>query len=406
MKNLGKKLEYKSDGKINFWALLLLATMLLYYLLPSSQLVIKFYIALIIILAFIGCYTLFTGDQFAIKILFGASAIAILYYLLAHDDLVESIGRFSNYLSVCFPTILLSWALPRCNRKQKWILLIFVTVIYLFVLGNTYEQLEVDEEATRLNETDMEMKSSNAGTYDFAYATGALIPFFGIWFVKTKNKWMKVLSACLVAGTFVLLATFQYTLALLGSIVALLAIPVLKEKRKVYMIFYVLAFVLLIFFMEPLLRNLSEMLSSEQMSTRISELADSMSGSSEEGHFLSGRLGLYGQAIDAFLQHPFAGNQSLEFDAHSTILAIFSRIGIWGGIIYIWMLRKMKKRTEYVLKIGNDTWLFTPVFIYLLFMALTNPVHAAFMTNVMIWLVIPIGVSLLEGERKNAVVEN
>ena len=148
------------------------------------------------------------------------------------------------------------------------------------------------------------------------------------------------------------------------------------------------------------------MIPSEQISVRLLEIAEYIKFGNMDSQNLGGRFELYKQALQAFCEHPFIGNRVLEFDSHSTILAILARLGIFGGIIYISILAKMKKFTQKAMQLDDNTWKFTPIFIYLIFMALTNPVHASFTTSIMVWFVVPLGISLLTKEKEDVTLEN
>ena len=374
---------------------------------PSVQLSVKFYVILVMEILFVGISIFFTGEQYGVKILIGSAAIAVLFYLLGDArGLVDIIAKLSDYLSSCFPALLLAWFYPRSTRKQRWIIVTVAFVLYFFVLNTTYQELQIDERATRSLQDDLERREENVGTYDFTYASGVLIPFLGICFVSSKEKWKKALFLIGIVIMFSLMLSFQYTIALLGAVIGLITIPILRIKKKVYGIFYVLGAILFLWILPSILSWLSEIVTSEDIAVRLIEMIDFLKEGDLSTANLGGRLEIYGKAIMAFLTHPFTGNRVLTFDSHSTILAVFARLGIWGGIIYISMLVKMKKQTDSVLKVKKEVWKFLPIFVYLIFMALTNPIHSAPTTGVMVWFVTPLAVSLLEQEEEDVIVEN
>ena len=407
MNDTSKRTLYTREKQLNIFSLLFLGLLLIYFLMPAVQLAVKFYIILGIALVFTCAGFALTKEQYGLKILLANIALIILFYLIGGTEtLVEAIGKFHNYFSVCFPAILLSWFLPRSNKKQRWIIMVLAIVIYVIVLGNTYMAILEDATSIRQNAIDLELKAENVGTYDFVYATGAIIPFLAICFGEVKEKWQKVLFAGLLIVVLSLMIIFQYTIALLGALVSLLFIPLLKEKRTKNRNVYIVCILIVILAIQPILTFLTQIIPEGPMNIRITEIVEFLSGEGEIGYNLEGRFGLYWRAVQAFFQHPLTGNRELGFDTHSTILNVFAYVGVWGGLLYIWVLRRMKRRTEYLLQIKDTKWKFTPIFIYLIFVAMTNPIQAAFITNAMVWFVLPLGLSLFEREAEDEEVGN
>lgn len=401
-----KQIIYKAN-RIGIIELIFLIVILIIFLLPAAQQMVKFYLFLAMGIFFVGAYTVITGEQYGVKMFIGASGIAILFYILGDaKNIIEIISKLYYYFITCFPALLLFWFLPRSNEKQRKIIMIFATGVYLFVLGNTYKELLINENATRLLAETLKSNADNVGTYDFVYASGALIPFLGICFSEIQKKWKKVivLMALVLELYFLLIA--QYTIALMAAIISLVMVSVMKEKRALFKFFYVCMLIFAFCLLSPVLVYIASKVPSEQMAIRLLEVADFMGSGNADGYNLSGRMNLYGQALQAFLTHPLTGNRVLDFDSHSTILAVMARLGIWGMSIYVWMLYKMKKKTELVLGIKKDKWRFTPIFAYLMIMALTNPIHSALITNAMVWFVIPLGISMIRGEKANDSMEN
>lgn len=407
MNDTSKRTLYTREKQLNIFSLLFLGLLLIYFLMPAVQLAVKFYIILGIALVFTCAGFALTREQYGLKILLANIALIILFYFIGGTEtIVEAIGKFHNYFTVCFPAILLSWFLPRSNQKQRWIIMGLVVVIYFVVLGNTFVALLENATAIRQNAIDMELKAENVGTYDFVYATGATIPFLAVCLGEVKEKWQKAVFAGLLVITLVLMFSFQYTIALLGAIVSVLCIPLLKEKNTKNKNVYLICILIAILAIQPILSFVIRIIPEGPMSIRLTEIAQFLSGEREVGYNLEGRFGLYWQAIKAFFQHPIIGNKELGFDTHSTILNVFAHLGIWGGILYIWILRRMKRRTEYLLQIQDKKWKFMPIFIYLIFVALTNPIQAAFITNAMVWFVLPLGLSLFERKEEDEEVGN
>ena len=188
MINQNNQILYKTN-KISTIELLLLAIVLSIFILPAAQQMVKFYIILAIGVFFVGFYTITSGEQYGVKILLGATALAVLFFLLGDaSDIIEIISKLYYYFSTCFPAILFFWFLPRSIEKQRKIIMLLAIILYLFVLSNTYQELLINENATRSFEEALEQGADNVGTYDFTYASGALVPFLGIYFTEQQKK--------------------------------------------------------------------------------------------------------------------------------------------------------------------------------------------------------------------------
>lgn len=398
--------QTKRRGSVIVMPIIIL--LFLFYIVPSLQLEIKFYCVLGIGILFTGIYSLFTGEQFGIKILLGTIVLSFLFYLLGDAiNLNDIIGKLYNYFMIFLPAIIFSWVAKKCNWKQKKFLFVLAIVVYVFVLLNTYQELLVNENATRSLEQIVEMTEMNVGTYDFVYASGALTVFIVISIIEVNAKWKKIGLLCLCLGMVYFMFMAQYTIAVLGIVIACLSIPLFKEKRVVVRIFYFVLMALVVWFLPVAFEYIAQHITSKQMALRLMELVAFLEGTESMGYNLGGRLGLYGKAIQAFLEHPILGNRVLNFDSHSTILAVFARLGLSGGVILIWILRKMKKKTANELKIYDDKKRHSPVFVYYMVMAFTNPIHAAFSTALMVWFIIPLGLELiLKEKKKNVTLEN
>lgn len=391
-------MKNQSQKGIKLLDIVFLMAVLVFLLLPSVQLIVKFYTILAVAIAFVGAYTLFTGEQYPLKILMGAFGLTLLFFALGDvSNLTDMISKFYYYFIMCFPALLLYWFLPKSTKNQRIFLLLFIFLLYILVLRNTYQELLINENVTRSFDNALEVNADNVGTYDFVYATAALLPFLGVLISEVNSLWKKILFAVLALFLLNFLLLAQYTIALLAAAISLMCVPILKAKKRETKLLCLILMACVLVCCPIFLKFLAERVPSEQMSIRLSEVVNFLSESDSSGYNLNGRLTLYRRALQAFAAHPLTGNRVLTFDSHSTILAVMARTGIWGILIYAYMLRKMKRKTCILINKSRDGWsYFTPVFVYLIIVGLTNPIHSAIITNTVVWFVTPLGFTLLE----------
>ena len=258
--------------------------------------------------------------------------------------------------------------------------------MFSIVIVNTFTELMTNDTASR-DWTEFSTQSeNNIGTYSFVYIVPMLITALVSLFY-TQKGFKKLLVVAVIVFLFVFLLSAQYTLAILISVIGMALQLSANMKTSAGKMLLWLLFIGLLFLMPTAFEMLAESIESEQISIRFKELAAFFGGGDASGYNLNGRLELYLKAVVAFVNSPIIGNRTLKFDGHATLLTVPADIGAFG-LVGLWLL--MLKSYKYVSALmGERKRHFTPVFVCLLIMGFTNPIHAAATALFGTWLMAP-----------------
>ena len=126
------------------------------------------------------------------------------------------------------------------------------------------------------------------------------------------------------------------------------------------------------------------------MSIRLYEIYYFLVGGDATGYNMDGRITLYTESIKAFLKSPFWGNRHLDFDGHATFLTVLSDLGLLGGIPFYYLYFSSRKRVRII--INDKGNYYGPVFLMLLLMGFTNPIHTALPLMYVVWFLVPLSI--------------
>lgn len=370
------------------------------YLLPAVSSAIPF----ILILTVCTGYTCFLcllsqkEPKFYLTILIIATLFSFLYCILTNTSSIQQdvsnyvlkriLSKFNQAFMSFFPIIMFLEIQKKASYAQKKWLLIVITVALSYVLINTMVELSVNESATRNWAEFDEQSEKNVGTYSYVYAVPILFASLPYLFVQMRNSFLKFLIVGIGIFLFSFLLLAQYTLALLIAIIGLVLQISFNIKSNKTKIILWLCCILVFLALPTILDYLATHVPSEQMAIRLQEIASFFGKGDASGYNLNGRLKLYGETLKAFLRSPIIGNRSLGFDGHSTFLSVLADVGIFGGIPFLYLYFASRKKINK--NLGNSNKIFTPVFISLMLMGLTNPIHSAFQLSFVVWFVVPL----------------
>ena len=110
---------------------------------------------------------------------------------------------------------------------------------------------------------------------------------------------------------------------------------------------------------------------------------------------------MYWQTIVAFVKSPIWGNRSLSIDGHATFLTVFADIGILGGGLFVYLYHITKKKM-FLGEKREIRKVYATVFICLILMGLTNPIHSALPLAFTMWFFVPMLIERkIEKEKMN-----
>ena len=187
----------------------------------------------------------------------------------------------------------------------------------------------------------------NIGGFSFIYTITLLIP---IVIYLTKNRNLNIILAIAMVVVFIFaIRQSEYTTALLLSVIGLLSffLPAKMERKKMrrFMVLIVISGIVLFELVPPVLRFAASSVESEQVSSRLNDLAVVASG--EEAGVsadsdMSSRQTNFQQSWDSFVNSSFLGGGSqAKVGGHSYFLDTLGLYGILGLILLIVMYLKL-----------------------------------------------------------------
>ena len=191
--------------------------------------------------------------------------------------------------------------------------------------------------------------SLNIGGFDLVYTIVLLIPIFCYLFkYSSEYKYsytLKLIMAVLIVFSMYCILQMEYTTAFLLSILALTSLFTTKETnvRKYLALLFVAGIILYITKGIPaqVLVYLSEMVESEEIAIRFSDLANSILGqATSDISDVDARQAVYTKSLNAIMVNPIGTwFNSSESGGHSFILDYISKFGFVGLGFIVYLFR-------------------------------------------------------------------
>lgn len=377
-----------------------------YYILPAASDMVHFIVPIMIAFLYFG-YLFFRDTHITPRIVLYVVIICLiaLIYILLTDTITisepiklkEFLSKFNQYFYMCLPILFLFRVVRRAGSLQKKSILVFCLGIVTYVIVLTLQELAINPNAIRQWEIFDELKDDNIGNYYFVYSIPILVVAISVC-LSQFNKWQKIIAFGVMAFLFLFLVKAQYTLAILITIIGLLIQFFLSIKNHFLKAMFLLAATVGVFFIPNILFLAYTYIPSEQVATRLKELYDFFVEGNASGYNLNGRLTLYRKTIVAFLKSPIIGNRRLPFDGHATCLTVLADTGIIGGTLFYSLLVLAFKDIKKVLSEEGKRLL--PIFICLLLMGFTNPIHNSMPLAFMHWFIAPLLIHVVYESKK------
>jgi hypothetical protein len=402
--------EQPKQNKLPLYELFFIIGIYVMYLLPSVSLSAT--VVLGILVLYSG-YVVLTQKEFIpilFKLMMLVAVIALFYTLLTDTFTISSnasnlklkqfFSKFYQYFSLYFPLILLMRVNSKASLKQKKLLMIAALVLMAYVIVTTWIFLVENPNATREWGGFDETKGENVANYYFIYAVPMIIAIFASCMVKL-SAFQKVFSFAIIAVSLVFLVNAQYTLSLLISFVGILYQIFKSLGSSLSKLIFVVALIAMLFFVPQILELLINNIKSDQVTTRLSEIYDFLTGKGAGGYNLNGRLTLYGETIKTFFQSPIVGNRDIQIDGHATFLTILSDTGLLGGIPFYYLFYTVCKWVKE--ETGKNNEQIKVIILMFTLMGLTNPVHSSMPLGFATWFLAPLMIITIfnKGEQKH-----
>ena len=393
------------ESRMSIVELGLIAFFACYYLLPSFSLDVNFVAFLFVS----SLYVLLISNEDirlakSVLIIVAASAVISLLYIVLTETVSISanasnlflkrfLSKYNQNFSFFFPLFISERVVRNASYKQKKFLTLLFCALFAYVIVNTTIELMENEGAARVWANFGEQNENDVGTYAYIYAVPVVITAFVSLIFKTKITLYKTLLIIATVALFIFLVMAQYTLALLIAVigVVLQISKNLEKQTSKLMLWMVIIFLSL--FLSRIIDFFASIIPLQQVSIRLYEVADFFESGDATGYNLNGRLTLYWKTIVAFVKSPIIGNEYLGFDGHATLLTIPANIGIFGGLLFYWMLKEGRTRMRGIL--GKNDKQFVSVFACLIIMGFTNPIHGALPLAFASWVIAPMIVYMI-----------
>ncbi len=397
-------------NKIAWLELAFIMLFSVYYILPSVNSSIHILVPIFAGLMYI-VYITCRDTKAGTKIIFYVFVIAIIafaYILLTDTTTISKLSepvkpkqflaKFNQYFCMYLPAVFFYRILTKANSKQKKLMLAFSFALITFVIIQTLQELAINPNAIRQWSLFEELDDENVGNYYFVYSIPVLLVAISVC-LPAFNKYQNVVAITAMVFLFYFLLKAQYTLALLITVIGLIVQLFVSLKSGFSKAMLLLAATVGAFFIPNFLEFAYMSVKSEQVSTRLKELYDFFSSGSTSGYNLNGRLTLYGKTAVAFFKSPIIGNRRLDFDGHATCLTILADTGIIGGIPFYYLLITAWKKIKALL--NQEGKRYFPIYVCLLLMGFTNPIHTSLPLAITVWFIAPLLVNTVyENEKK------
>ncbi len=237
------------------------------------------------------------------------------------------------------------------DYKFAKLLLILIVSCFVFTSITTIIGNQLFPGASRIlahayheNQSDLVQlyNSHNIGGFEFIYAVTISIPLL-IYAIKQKELsfLLRIVSVCILLVFLNLIIISEYTTAILAAFVSLFLF-ILPHNPKIKHFVYLLisAAVGVVVFKEiliPALASLGDMIGSETVGKRVSDIADMLNGqqaSSSDGD-VDNRIDAYNRSLSGFFSSPLFGI-GVDNGGHSYVLKYLCEFGLLGlgGLVF------------------------------------------------------------------------
>ncbi|MBO4950850.1 MAG: hypothetical protein J6E38_07540 [Clostridia bacterium] len=375
------------------------------YLLPSVSIGSTVFLG---VLLMYSAYIFFfdrKSSQTVVAVLLLVVLLALVYAFLTNANSIAQtvsnrtlkrfISKMYQYYTLYFPAVLFVHVKMKASSKQKKTLMVVSLIMIVFVMYTTWMFLLENPNATREWENFDENAQKGVANYYFIYAIPIIISIITACYVKLR-KTAKYVSIVSIFVGLIFLINAQYTLSVLISIVGIVFQVYRSMKKSSSKVLFVLAVILISFFIPSILEFAIANIKSEQMTIRLSEIRDFLTGKGAGGYNLNGRFTLYWRTILAFFESPLIGNRNLSFDGHATFLTVLSDTGLVGGAPFYSLLCYVANRISGLL--GEKKNQFASVVLMFVLMGVTNPIHASQPLGVATWFIAPLMIETIFNE--------
>ncbi len=352
--------ENRISGKASFVIPVLRKLMMLYLLVwsVSPPLSIDLIFRVLALLCAAGWFVLTAVTEYD----FGTpQKLALIFLLLVITvTLIESDFSMTALMKQVALFILVLTFLMSSYYEDKWDELRFLIPIFfvLLIVFNTItvtELLKTPYLARRIVRADASLYSymrRGVGGYALVYTQVILFPLLVKWTIVSKklNQSFLVIGIIYFISYALLIHKAGYTIAIAASLSGAAVLFFYKKKSIIPALAIAMAlmllFILIIGYVTPVRQFLLDLFNGTTVANKINDIYNTIheTGTADS---ISLRREKYMASLDRIINYPFFGSLwNANPGGHSAILDAFAKYGIFGGIMYVYMITFASKRLK------------------------------------------------------------
>lgn len=400
-------INYKQTFRLDSGSVFVLYTSLVMmcYILPALKITIPYLYAAFLMLVFLPFAMIKMRDNlnFCIKLLVATIISVAFFFINGIYGPIDAINEAIRYIRFFLPVIWTLYALRFCSSKQQRHMLIVFGIVIAFILVKTIIALENDIWVARILAQDQTTDTAeihayrmgNIGGFEFSYMMGIVVICLTWAALQCEKVWAKILCvAGAVIGFYYIIQTMYMTLLILTSI-GIFLLLFFYTKNSYVKIFLVIGSIVASFSLAPLFKYLSEVFSGSLLSTKFSQFYAALTGGGADA--LGSRPELILAAVQRWLKSPIWGGYDTSVRTHSFIFSMLEAIGLIGLFAFLWCIWGAYKSIFSELRTKKvDTVLLSIVFLYVIALAVLNPIGYVFEVTIAAFFITPLWSVLIE----------
>ncbi|MBS5588776.1 MAG: O-antigen ligase family protein [[Clostridium] spiroforme] len=304
----------------------------------------------------------------------------IISMLIGNDSYYNY--NFQSYIYIMIIIAISIYYIFDTNYNRKKLLLIVLLIDSFYVGINTFLQLQITPDISRILATSSEhaelimgeISVKGIGSFGYFYSLVIIGILLAYKLLIAKNKFVYFSLLC---GILILFLNAQFTMALIFFILFVFIVLIFENKKdKKNIIFkFIIVLVFLIFIL-----NISKIIESislyigDDLSQRLKELNDFIMGNELTDGDIVSRKEIYQISIDSFKNNILYGSFGKHtFGGHSSILDILAAFGLIGILVFN-TFYKMYKYIKNNVDINQNN-IVNITFLYYLALSFFNPSH-------------------------------
>ena len=330
-----------------------------------------------------------------------AIVFAMLVMVVA---LMDSKGEFGKIFSpIYYYMMVITFIMGYCYKDRwhelSWMIPIIILLLVYFNIQSYKTVLDEPSVARTLVRNDTgayHYMRKGVGGYGLLYSQVCVLPIIVSWTISAFRKhWVRfVIGVLWIVSFFLYLFNAGYSIAVAASIVSLIILFFYRRSSMVLAIIITTALIVIIVWLIGYNAGFREWLISifdgTKVATKINDLYLSIT-TADTADSIMARWEAYIDSINCMLSYPIIGG--LWFPnggggGHSTILDVFAKYGLFGGVVFLRMLFQFSISIKKSPLTGKDIRIANSVFISVLMISLLDSMSFNFVCLIM--LVIPI----------------